>query len=211
MNRSDVTAGESYKEFLQQPVENELCLSNVSPHEVHKVVKNFKNKSTLDTKISALKIANNLLNFTSILAKIINKSFNEGVFPQQLKTARVVPIFKEGTKTEVGNYRPILLLSSISKIFEKLMFNRITEFLNFNGILHEMQYGFRQGRSCEHALLKAKQVLLDSLSRRQVSLLLLIDFSKAFDMVEHSILLKKIEHYGIRGKASQLITSYLHN
>ena len=74
-----------------------------------------------------------------------------------------------------------------------------------------MQYGFRQGRSCEHALLKAKQVLLDSLSRRQVSLLLLIDFSKAFDMVEHSILLKKLEHYGIRGEASQWITSYLHN
>ena len=69
-NRSDVTAGESYKEFLQQPVENDLCLSNVSPHEVHKVVKNFKNKSTLDTKISYLKIANNSLNFTSILAKI---------------------------------------------------------------------------------------------------------------------------------------------
>ena len=102
-------------------------------------------------------------------------------------------------------------MSSISKFFEKLMYNRITEFLNFNGILHEMQYGFRQGRSCEHALLKAKQVLLDSLSRRQVSLLLLIDFSKAFDMVEHSILLKKLEHYGIRGKASQWITSYLHN
>ena len=122
---------------------------------------------------------------------LINKSFNEGVFPQQLKTARVVPIFKKGSKTEVGNYRPISLLSSISKNFEKLMYNRITEFLNFNGILHEMQYGFRQGRSCEHALLKAKQVLLDSLSRRQVSLLLLIDFSKAFDMVEHSILLKK--------------------
>ena len=66
------------------------------------------------------------------------------------------------------------------------------EFLNFNNILHEMQYGFRQGRSCEHALLKAQQVLLDSLSRQQVSLLLLIDFSKAFDMVEHSILLKSL-------------------
>ena len=128
-------------------------------------------------KISALKIANNSLNFTSILAKIINKSFNEGVFPQQLKTARVVPIFKEGSKTDVGNYRPISLLSSISKIFEKLMYNRIMEFLSFNGILHEMQYGFRQGRSCEHALLKAKQVLLDSLSMRQVSLLLLIDYA----------------------------------
>ena len=120
-------------------------------------------------------------------------------------------IFKEGSKTDFGNYRPISLLSSISKFFDKLMYNRIMEFLNFNGILHEMLYGFRQGRSCEHALLKAKQVLLDSFSRQQVSLLLLIDFSKAFDMVEHSILLKKLEHYGIRGKASQWINSYLHN
>ena len=85
------------------------------------------------------------------------------------------------------------------------------EFLNFNGILHEMQYGFRQGRSCEHALLKAKHALLDSLSRRQVSLLLLIDFSKAFDMVKHSILMKILEHYGVRSKASQWINSYLHN
>ena len=104
MNRSDVTASESYKEFLQQPVGSELCLSNVGPHEVHKVVKNFKNKSTLDTKI-----ANNSLNFTSILAKIINKSFNDGVIPEQLKTGRLVPIFKEGSKTDVGNYRPISL------------------------------------------------------------------------------------------------------
>ena len=72
------------------------------------------------------------------------------------------------------------------------MYNRIMEFLNINGILHEMQYGFRQGRSFEHALLKAKQVLLDSLSRRQVSLLLLIDFSKAFGMVEQYILLKNL-------------------
>ena len=81
------------------------------------------------------------------------------------------------------------------------------EFLNFNGIFHEVQYGFRQGRSCEHALLKAKEVLLNLLSRRQVSLLMLVNFSKAFDMVEHSILLKKLEHYGIRGKASKWINS----
>ena len=73
----------------------------------------------------------------------------------------------------------------------------ILNFLDSYGVLHDMQYGFRPGRSCEHALPNAKQILLDSLSRRQVSLLLLIDFSKAFNMVEHSILLKKIEHYVI--------------
>ena len=211
-NKSEaVNSDNSYLQFLQQPVQNSLHLSRVGSQEVHEVIQNFKNKSTLDTKISALKIANKSFSFTHILAKIINKSFNEGVFPRQLKNARVVPVFKEGSKTEVGNYRPISLLSSLSKIYEKLMHKRILKFLDSNEVLNDMQYGFRPGRSCEHALLKAQQTLLDSLSKRQVSLLLFIDFSKAFDMVEHSILLKKLEHYGIRGTALQWMRSYLEN
>ena len=77
--------------------------------------------------------------------------------------------------------------------------------------IFEMQYGFRTGRSCEHALLKAQSLLLDSLSKKEISLLLLIDFSKAFDMVEHTILIKKLEHYGIRGIALEWLKSYLGN
>ena len=122
---------------------------------------------------------------------IINMSFQQGVFPEQMKTAKVVPIHKEGSKTDVGNYRPISLLTSFSKIYEKLMHCRILKFLDSNNSLYEMQYGFRPGRSCEHALLNAQNTLLESLSKRQISLLLLIDFSKAFDMVEHTTLLKK--------------------
>ena len=86
---------------------------------------------------------------------------------------------------------------------------RILKFLDSNNSLYEMQYGFRPGRSCEHALLNAQNTLLESLSKRQISLLLLIDFSKAFDMVEHTILLKKLEHYGIRGLALKWMQSYL--
>ena len=104
-----------------------------------------------------------------------------------------------GPKTEVGNYRPISLLTAFSKIYEKLMYCRILKFLESNNSLFEMQYGFRPGRTCEHALLNAQNSFLKSLSKHQISLLLLIDFSKAFDMVEHSILIKKLEHYGIRG------------
>ena len=91
------------------------------------------------------------------------------------------------------------------------MHHRILNFLNHNNSLFEMQFGFRPGRSCEHALLNAQNSLLQSLTRRQVSLLLLIDFSKAFDMVEHSVLLKKLEHYGIRGPAYKWMESYLKN
>ena len=140
---------------------------------------------------------------------VIDKSFQEGKFPEQLKIAKVIPIHKEGSRQSVGNYRPISLLPSFSKIFEKLMHQRILDFLTLDNSLFEMQYGFRPGRSCEHALLIAQSTLLDSLNRRQVSLLLLIDFSKAFDMVEHSILLKKLYHYGIRGPALKWMESYL--
>lgn len=201
----------SYQSFLRQPVQNPITIRTVEPQEVHDVINNFKNKSTLDTKISALKVANSSYGFTSIVSKIINTSFSEGIFPHQLKNARVVPVFKQGNKFEVENYRPISLLSCLSKIYEKLMHNRISNFLELNNVLHDMQYGFRAGRSCEHALLTAKEILLNSLSKRQVSLLLLIDFSKAFDMVEHSVLLKKLEHYGIRGTTLKWMKSYLEN
>ena len=80
------------------------------------------------------------------------------------------------------------------------MHTRIFNFLDSTGVFHDMQYGFMSGRSCEHALLKAQQILLESLSKRQVSLLLLIDFSMAFDTVEHSILLKQLENYGIKAR-----------
>ena len=89
------------------------------------------------------------------------------------------------------------------------MHMRIYEFLESNNSLYDMQYGFRKGRSCEHALLSAQNIILDSLNKKEIALLLLIDFSKAFDMVDHNILLTKLYHYGIRGTAYSWLKSYL--
>ena len=123
------------------------------------------------------------------------------------KIARVTPIYKEGPKTHVSNYRPISLLGSFSKVYEKIM--RLINFFDSNNSLFDSQYGFRPGRSCEHALLNAQDTLLKSLNNRQVSILLLLDFSKAFDTVDHKILLAKLVHYGIRGPALGWLKSYL--
>ena len=188
-----------FEEFLRQSSPNSMHLKPVQSPEVHEIIKNFKNKSTLDSKISALKIANESFLFTEIITKIVNTSFEQGEFPKGLKLARVVPIHKDGSKTDVSNYRPISLLGSFSKIYEKLMHARLLDFFDNNDLFFEMQYGFRPGRSCEHALLNAQNTILHSLNKNEVALLLLIDFSKAFDMVDHEILLKKLHHYGIRG------------
>ena len=201
----------AYKEFLRYPVNNSMHLEEADAGEVYSIIKRFKNKSTQDTKISALKIANQSFIFTNALAKIINKSFQQGIFPDELKIARVIPIHKEGPKSDVSNYRPISLLSTFSKIYEKLMHIRILGFLETNNSLVDTQYGFRPGRSCEHALLNAQNTLLESLNNKQISLLLLIDFSKAFDMVDHTVLLDKLHHYGIRGPALSWLKSYLSN
>lgn len=177
--------------------------------EISDIIKGFQNKATLDTKISALKVANESENFQNVLASVINASFEQGIFPQTLKLAKVVPIHKGGSKTEVKNYRPISLLPTFSKIFEKTMHVRISNFMESNNSLFETQFGFRKGRSCEHALLTAQNELLSSLSKKEIALLLLIDFSKAFDMVDHDILLKKLYKYGIRGNALNWMQSYL--
>ncbi len=185
-----------FDNYLRDPVNKSIYLRPVTPIEVHNVINKFKNKATLDTKIGPMKIANNDLKFTNMVAVIINTSFMQGIFPTSLKSARVVPIHKEGCKNDVANYRPISLLSSFSKIYEKLMHSRVLEFLDLNGSLFENQYGFRPGMSCEHALLSARNSILNSLNKQQIAVLLLLDYSKAFDVLSHSILLTKLEIMG---------------
>ena len=201
----------NFTEFLGPSQNASIALEPTNPGEVRYIINNFKNKSTLDTKISSLKIASTHTLFLEELTLVLNESLRLGIFPEQLKFAKVVPVHKGGDKTLVENYRPISLLTTFSKVFEKVMYSRLYSFFSENGILNDNQFGFRAGRSCEQALLTAQKTILDSLDKKKVALLLLIDFSKAFDMVEHEILLYKLKHYGIRGKAWDWIKSYLTN
>jgi hypothetical protein len=125
------------------------------------------------------------------ISRIINLSFSSGYFPCLLKISKVIPIFKQGSFHEVSNYRPISLLSNIEKIIEKIMYSRLIDFLNKNNILFPRQFGFRRGHSTSHALLSITERIFQALDRGQVACGVFIDLKKAFDTVDHDILLHK--------------------
>ena len=137
--------------------------------------------------------------------------FELGFFPQIFKTAKVVPIFEAGDKHLVRNYRPISLLSCLSKVLEKVIKNRFINFFEKHEIFYDFQYGFREKRGVMHALLDVIIPVYDAIEHNKFTALLLMDLRKAFDTVSHQILLQKLLHYGIRGPAYCLIESYLSN
>ena len=125
--------------------------------------------------------------------------FQNGTFPEKLKIAKVIPIFKKADASMNSNYRPISLLSIFSKIFEKLMHQRLYNFLELHEILFQMQFGFRNGHSTDHALISLSERIKYTLDSNRVGCGIFIDLQKAFDTVNHTILLQKLSHYGIRG------------
>jgi len=142
------------------------------------------------------------------LVKLMNLSVTSGEYPSKLKHAKVIPVFKDD-KTDPTNYRPISLLSNYNRIFEKIMFNRLKAFIDKNEILYRSQYGFRDKHSTQHAILDIVNSIQKNMDNKLFSCGIFIDLKKAFDTVDHSILLNKLNHYGIRGIVNDWFSSYL--
>lgn len=145
------------------------------------------------------------------LSYIINLSFTQGCFPEELKIARVIPLYKSGDNQLLKNYRPVSVLPLFSKLFERVMFNRILEFINKHSLLYKFQFGLRSGHSTSNALMIIVDKILGGFNEGDMTIGVFIDFSKAFDTVNHQILLNKLIKYGIRGPAYKWLTNYLHN
>jgi len=174
--------------------------------------------SSLDNSFSTshLGISNFLLkkisfNIVDILTFLFNFCINAGIFPECLKIAQTIPLFKKGDRKNINNYRPISMLDPLSKIFEKTIKSRTINFLNKISFLSNDQFGFRQGRSTDDALLKFTSEIYESLNSSLKTSALFIDITKAFDCVDHSILLEKLSMIGFRGNVYDLFKSYLSN
>lgn len=187
--------------------------SEVDGNYVLEKCKNLAMKTSTDPYgISQKLIVQNLDTIAPVIAHIWNRSLaSGGSFPKGGKTARVVPVFKGKNldATLFTNYRPISLLAVVGKILERLMYDQLTEFLNTCSILNASQHGFRRGHSTSHAIMEFVNNLAESVDKGEVAYGVFCDLSKAFDTINHQNLLRKMEHYGIRGVAQSWIRSYL--
>ena len=201
----------NYSRYLSNPNEYSFFIKPTNAEEVLCEITKLKNNKSIGPSSIPRKF---LKLFKTTLSEpislIANISFSTGTFPSTLKTANVIPIYKKDDHTVCNNYRPISLLSNISKIIEKLVHKWLTTFLNKNAILYEKQFGFRNNHSTTHALLEITEKIKQACDAGQFACGVFLDLQKAFDTVNHTILLKKLmTHYGIRGVANKWFQSFL--
>jgi hypothetical protein len=151
------------------------------------------------------------LTIIPVLVRAFNSALTTCIFPELLKISKTVPIFKNGEKVLVSNYRPISVLSNFSKVFERLIYRRLESFYTRTNFFNDCQFGFLPKSNTVAAVISFITFLRDSLNRRQYTSAIFIDMSKAFDCVVHDILLEKLYKSGVRGNFHELLKSYLSN
>jgi hypothetical protein len=198
--------------FLRGSPSNSFSLFSTDPSEIIRVVSKFPNKCSSGFDGIPMHIMKSSIDFIAEpISKMVNSSLQMGIFPDLLKIAKVCPVFKDGDPRLFTNYRPISILPSFSKIFEKIISDRLIAYLEKNRILSTNQFGFRKNHSTYMAIADMYDKISSAIDENKYSIGIFIDLSKAFDTIDHSILIKKLEHYGVRGIPLKLFMNYLTN
>ena len=201
-----------FQDYLKNPNEHSFFLKEIEPDEVLTILNKMNAKKSSDIfGISPRFLKSSAFELHKKLTTLFNMSLNQGKFPNILKKTKVIPIFKAGSKMEVGNYRPISLLPLFGKLLEKLMYARMYSFLIKHNLLVGNQYGFQKSKSTEHAIFDIHSQIIDSFENQEIPCCIFLDFAKAFDTVNHEILLNKLTYYGFRGLSQKWLSSYLSN
>ena len=212
MAKKCVNQSEDPLGYINHSVVNSLYMTPTTPVEILEYIDKLDiTKAAGSDEISCLLIKLTRFIIAPILSNLFNVCIYTSTFPDVFKIAEVIPLFKGGDKHVLGNYRPISLLPQFGKIFEKVIASRLTDFFNANNIFTSHQYGFRKSYSTELAAVDVHDHLLNKLHEKQFTCAIFLDLAKAFDSVNHNILLNKLRKYGIRGPALSLLQSYLSN
>ena len=206
------TSDKNFDIFLDNRNPNTFEFSRISEMGILNVCRQLKPKLSAGEDFISTKLLKEIAPLIiTPLHYLINLSLETGFVPKEFKVAKIIPIFKEGSCNEFNNYRPISLLSSFSKLMEKIVAKQLLRFLNINDILYKHQYGFRAGHSTSHPVLHLSEKIYTALNQKPSAktLTIFIDLKKAFDTVDHNILLNKMDHYGIRNTANLWFKNYL--
>jgi len=201
-----------YTEYMGPQNHTNFFLYPTDKNEIEIIVNGFNsNKSPGHDEISSRVLKSIIDLISEPLSYVFNLSLSNGTVPDSLKIARITPIYKSGDNDQFTNYRPVSVLSCISKILEKLVHKRLYSFINKNKLLNANQFGFRENHSTAYALTKIVDIISQKLDLGDTVIGTFLDLSKAFDTIDHDILIGKLNHYGIRGVSSLWFKNYLTN
>ena len=182
------TSPNTVSHYLKDRIYEPFLMMPVNSNEVLNAISNLKNNGKGANTISTITLKNNKHTLSEILAHVFNNCISDGYFPTELKEGCITPIYKGGHKTELNNYRPICSLLPFSKIFERILYDRMINYIDKHNILNKNQFGFRKGLSTENAIIHFIDKIYTGLENRQHTVAIFMDLSKAFDVLDHQTL-----------------------
>ena len=202
----------SFKNFLKHKPRTKFIFKTVSESDVKNAFADLKPKNSCGYDELSSKMLKSISHcLIEPFTLIANQCLTKGIFPDHFKTAEVLPLYRKGDSSDFSNYRPISLLTTFSKVLEKLIYKQLSEYFLYNNLFFSNQYGFRPGHSTELAVLHAVDLAIKDLEKGLVPLYIYIDLSKAFDTLDHAILLEKLSYYGLQGRELSFFIDYLSN